>query len=58
MYQVTFTYVVVFKKKDVFFSALADFAHKTYFAEVLIAFGILFSSISSSHHSLREASSR
>ncbi len=42
MYQVTFTYVIMFKKKDAFFSALADFAHKTYFTEVLIAFGILF----------------
>ena len=42
MYQLTFTYVVIFKKKDAFFSALAKFAHETYFVEVLVAFAILF----------------
>ncbi len=36
LYQITFTYVVVFKKKDQFFEALANFVHKTYFVEVLI----------------------
>lgn len=42
IYQITFTYVTVFNKKDVFFSALADFIHKDYFLEVLIVFGVLF----------------
>lgn len=42
MYQVTFTYVVVFHKKDQFLEALANFAHKTYFVEVLIGLALLF----------------
>ena len=42
MYQITFTYVVIFKQKDAFISVLSDFAHKTYFAEVLIILGALF----------------
>lgn len=42
LYQITFTYVSVFNKKDAFFWALADFVHKDYFLEVLIAFSVLF----------------
>ena len=42
MYQITFTYVIIFKQKDAFISVLSDFAHKTYFTEVLIALGVLF----------------
>jgi hypothetical protein len=41
-YQITFTYVVVFKKKDKFLQILSNFMHKDYFAEVLVGFGILF----------------
>lgn len=36
IYQITYTYVIVFKKKDEFFSALADFVHKAYFGEVIM----------------------
>lgn len=42
IYQITFTYVSIFNKKDAFFSALANFVHKDYFSEVLTAFWILF----------------
>ena len=42
LYQITFTYIVVFKKKDQFFETLANFAHKTYFVEVLIGLALLF----------------
>lgn len=42
LYQVTFTYVVVFHKKDQFFESLAKFVHKDYFFEVLIVLGCLF----------------
>jgi hypothetical protein len=41
-YQITFTYVVVFKQKDRFLQLLSDFIHKDYFTEVLISFGVLF----------------
>lgn len=41
-YQLTFTYVIIFKQKDAFFWALAEFAHKTYFIEVLLCFAVLF----------------
>lgn len=36
IYQITFTYVYVFKKKDEVFSALAQFAHTDYFMEVIM----------------------
>lgn len=36
IYQITYTYVIVFKKKDEFFSRLAQFAHADYFVEVLL----------------------
>lgn len=42
LYQVTFTYVIVFKKKDQFLEALANFVHKDYFVEVLVGFALLF----------------
>lgn len=42
LYQVTFTYVIIFKKKDQFLEALANFVHKDYFMEVLIGFAALF----------------
>lgn len=41
-YQITFTYVVVFKQKDKFFQLLSDFIHKEYFIEVLVSLGVLF----------------
>ena len=42
LYQITFTYVVIFKQKDKFLQFLSDFIHKEYFLEVLISFGVLF----------------
>ena len=42
IYQITFTYVVVFKQKDRFFQILSDFMHKEYFTEVLVSLGIIF----------------
>ncbi len=39
IYQATFAYVNVFKKEDQVLSVLADFAHKSYFFETLIALG-------------------
>jgi hypothetical protein len=42
IYQLTFTYVIIFKQKDRFIELLSDFIHKDYFAEVLIGLGILF----------------
>ena len=37
IYQITYTYVIVFQKKDELFSALADFVHNSYFTEVVIS---------------------
>lgn len=42
IYQITFTYVYVFKKKDEVFTALANFAHNEYFSEVLIGLSAIF----------------
>lgn len=42
LYQVTFTYVIVFQKKDEFLESLANFAHEDYFIEVLIVLGCIF----------------
>lgn len=42
IYQITFTYVYIFNKKDEVFSVLADFAHEAYFNEVLIGLAIIF----------------
>lgn len=36
LYQITFTYVTVFKKKDAFFETLSRFIHQEYFIEVVI----------------------
>jgi hypothetical protein len=41
-YQITFTYVVVFKQKDRFFELVSNFMHKDYFIEVLVSFALLF----------------
>lgn len=41
-YQITFTYIVVFKQKDEFLQLLSNFIHKDYFIEVLISLTILF----------------
>ena len=38
IYQISFTYVIVFKQKDKFFQMLSDFMHKDYFFEVLVSF--------------------
>jgi hypothetical protein len=35
-YQITFTYIVIFKQQDRFFEWVSDFIHKTYFFEVLV----------------------
>ena len=42
LYQLTFTYVYIFQKKDEALEALAKFAHTEYFTEVLIGLGCLF----------------
>ena len=42
LYQVTFTYVIIFEKKDDFFEGLIQFAHNDYFIEVIIGLAILF----------------
>lgn len=40
IYQITFTYIRIFHQKDKFIEMAFNFMHKTYFAEVLIGFGI------------------
>ena len=42
IYQISFTYVIIFKQKDKFFQMLSNFMHEEYFVEVLIGFGVLF----------------
>ena len=42
IYQITFTYVYIFQKKDEVLSALAKFAHADYFVEVIIALVVIF----------------
>jgi hypothetical protein len=42
IYQITFTYVYVFKKKDEVLSVIAQFAHTDYFIETIIALGAIF----------------
>lgn len=42
IYQITFTYVYVFHKKDEVLTALANFAHKDYFGEVLTVLLVIF----------------
>ncbi len=41
LYQITFTYVQFFDKKDEFFSMLDNFIHKSYFNETIIAVGCI-----------------
>ena len=41
IYQATFAYVNVFHKKDQVLSVLAEFAHKSYFFETLLALGAI-----------------
>ena len=42
IYQITYTYVIVYKKKDEFFSGLANLAHAQYFTEVIILLVSIF----------------
>lgn len=42
IYQITFTYVYVFHKKDEVLSVLAKFAHTDYFTEVIITMIAIF----------------
>lgn len=42
IYQITFTYVYVFHKKDEVLSALAKFAHTDYFTEVIVTLASIF----------------
>ena len=42
IYQITFTYVTVFEKKDEVLSAIAKFVHTDYFAETLVVLGSIF----------------
>lgn len=42
IYQITFTYVYIFQKKDEVLSSLAKFAHADYFVEVIIALVVIF----------------
>ncbi len=42
IYQITYTYVIVFHKKDELFSTLAEFADKTYFGKILMVLLIIF----------------
>jgi hypothetical protein len=42
IYQITFTYVYVFKKKDEVLSVLAKFAHTDYFTEVIVTLASIF----------------
>ena len=36
LYQISYTYIIIFNKKDEFFSLVIDFFHKSYFWEVVI----------------------
>ncbi len=42
IYQITYTYVIVFEKKDELFSAIAKFAHTDYFVETIFVLGAIF----------------
>ncbi len=42
IYQITFTYVYIFKKKDEVLGVLAKFAHTDYFVEVIVALASIF----------------
>jgi hypothetical protein len=42
IYQITFTYVYIFKQKDQVFSVIAQFVHSDFFVETLITLGIIF----------------
>ena len=42
IYQITFTYVYIFHKKDEVLTALANFAHNEYFSEVLVGLSVIF----------------
>jgi hypothetical protein len=41
LYQITFTYVIIFKKRDKFLEVASDFMHKEYFHEVLLWLWVL-----------------
>jgi hypothetical protein len=41
IYQITFTYIIIFKQRDRFLEMASNFMHKEYFVEVLVAFGLL-----------------
>jgi hypothetical protein len=36
LYQVAYTYIIIFQKKDEFFSLVIDFIHQSYFIEIII----------------------
>ncbi|MBP6981632.1 hypothetical protein KBB25_02555 [Candidatus Gracilibacteria bacterium] len=42
VYQVVFTYVIIFQKKDAFMESALELIHKDYFGNVLIFFGTIF----------------
>ena len=42
IYQITFTYVYVFKKKDEVLSVIAKFAHTDYFVETIVVLSVIF----------------
>ncbi len=42
LYQLTFTYIIVFHQKDKFIQLISDFVHKDYFSEVLIGLAAIF----------------
>lgn len=42
IYQITYTYVIIFKKEDAFFSTLSNFVHNAYFTEVVFVLISIF----------------
>ncbi|MBP8016495.1 hypothetical protein KAZ01_00660 [Candidatus Gracilibacteria bacterium] len=42
LYQTAYSYIIIFQKKDQFFSLVIDIVHKSYFIEILICFIIGF----------------
>lgn len=42
IYQITYTYVIVFQKKDQLFGALSNFVHTEYFTEVIVSLVSIF----------------
>jgi hypothetical protein len=42
IYQISYTYIIIFQQKDKFLQFVSDFIHKDYLFEVLLGFAILF----------------